>query len=93
MHPGRETPTHYFSCSGGTGMDFTKSVVGHITPNLCFCIRWDLQVTHCIPVCLGHNKHIGTVLPDYNDQQEHCTLATVTPAPFFWKFLPCQEQP
>jgi hypothetical protein len=27
------------------GMDSTKSVPRHITSNLCFCIRWDLQVT------------------------------------------------
>jgi hypothetical protein len=26
----------YFSCSGGTGMDSTKSVSRHITQNLCF---------------------------------------------------------
>jgi hypothetical protein len=28
--------TRYFSCSGGTGMDSTKSVSRHITQNLCF---------------------------------------------------------
>jgi hypothetical protein len=39
---GCKTLTHYFSCSGGTGMDSTKSVLGHFMPNLCFCIRWDL---------------------------------------------------
>jgi hypothetical protein len=34
-------------------MDSTKSAQGHVTPNLCFCIRWNLRVTKCIPVRLG----------------------------------------
>jgi hypothetical protein len=37
-----KTLTHYFSCSGGTGTDSTKSVLGHVTPNMCFCIWWGL---------------------------------------------------
>jgi hypothetical protein len=41
---------HYFSCSGGPGVVSIKSVLGHIKPNMCFCIRWDLRVTYCIPV-------------------------------------------
>jgi hypothetical protein len=33
-----ETSLHNFSCSGGTGTDSTKIALGHVTPNLCFCI-------------------------------------------------------
>jgi hypothetical protein len=28
---GHETSMHYFSCSGGTGKDLTKSTSGHVT--------------------------------------------------------------
>jgi hypothetical protein len=38
---------------GGTGTDSTKFALGYLTLNLCFCIRWDLCVTLCIPVLLG----------------------------------------
>jgi hypothetical protein len=34
-----KTVTHYFSCSGGPGAVSIKSVLRHVTPNLCFCIR------------------------------------------------------
>jgi hypothetical protein len=34
-------------------MDKTKNALGHITPNLCFRIRWDVRVAWCIPVRLG----------------------------------------
>jgi hypothetical protein len=40
-----ETSTHYFSCSRGPTTDPMKNVLGHNTPNFCFCIRWDLRVT------------------------------------------------
>jgi hypothetical protein len=42
---GPETLTHYFSCSGGIGTYLTKSAPGHVTSNLCFCIRWEVLVT------------------------------------------------
>jgi hypothetical protein len=44
VRPGSEWPTHYFSSSGGTGTDLTKSALGHIMLNLCFRIWWDLWV-------------------------------------------------
>jgi hypothetical protein len=30
---------------GWAQCSFKKNEPGHITPNLCFCIRWDIQVT------------------------------------------------
>jgi hypothetical protein len=34
---------HYFSCSGRPGAVSIKSMMGHVTLNLCFYIRWDLR--------------------------------------------------
>jgi hypothetical protein len=45
VHPSHERWMHYFSFSGGTGTDFTKSAQEHITSNLCFCHWWDLWIT------------------------------------------------
>jgi hypothetical protein len=45
VHLGHQTSTHYFSCSGGSEAVSLKGVLGHVTPNLCFCIWWDLWVT------------------------------------------------
>jgi hypothetical protein len=50
---GQEKSTHSFLCSGGLGAVFLKSVSGHVTPNLCFCIWWDLRITQCIPLHPG----------------------------------------
>jgi hypothetical protein len=46
------TSMHYFSCSCGHDADSIKSVLGHVTSNLCFYIWWDSikSVTLCIPV-------------------------------------------
>jgi hypothetical protein len=38
--------------------DSAKIALGHITPNLFFCIRWDQWVTYCISVRLGHEALI-----------------------------------
>jgi hypothetical protein len=35
VSPGREMAMHYFSCSGGTVTDLTKSAQGYVMPNLC----------------------------------------------------------
>jgi hypothetical protein len=45
VHSGCKTVTHYFSYSGGTSAQSTKNASGHVTLNLCFCIRWDLRIT------------------------------------------------
>jgi hypothetical protein len=33
--PGHETLTQYFSCSGGTSTDHTKSALDHVMSNFC----------------------------------------------------------
>jgi hypothetical protein len=38
-----------WACAGST-----RSVPGHVTPNLCFCILCDLEVMQCVP---GHPGH------------------------------------
>jgi hypothetical protein len=45
---------HFFSCSGGPNLVSIKGAPGLVIANLYFCIRWDLSVTLCIPVRLGH---------------------------------------
>jgi hypothetical protein len=57
--PGRETSTHYFSCSGGTGTYSTKSTSGHISSYLCFFIQWDMQVMWCSPVRPGCERSMN----------------------------------
>jgi hypothetical protein len=53
VRPRHETSMHYFSCSGGPSAEPT-SMLGHVTPKLCYCIWCDLWVTFCVRVCLGH---------------------------------------
>jgi hypothetical protein len=53
LRPGRKTSMHYFSCSAGTGTVSTKSVMGHVTPNLCLCIGKD-----------SRNSAMGHVTPN-----------------------------
>jgi hypothetical protein len=53
--PGHEMSVHYFSCSGGTSAVSIKSTSGHVMSNLCFCIRWKMQVTLYISIHLGHD--------------------------------------
>jgi hypothetical protein len=45
VHPWRKTSMHYFSSSCGPGAVPRTSEPGHVTPNLCFCFRWNLWVT------------------------------------------------
>jgi hypothetical protein len=45
VHLGCGVSPHYFSCSGGPATVSIKSALEHVTPNFCFCIRWDLRVT------------------------------------------------
>jgi hypothetical protein len=47
---GRETLTHYFSCSRGTSTETTKSASGHVALNLC--------VLHPVGY-VGHEVHSG----------------------------------
>jgi hypothetical protein len=51
-HPGCDMLMHYFSYSVSPGR-VQEEVLGHVTPNLCFCIPCDLEVTYRILVCLG----------------------------------------
>jgi hypothetical protein len=37
------TSAYYFSGSSGTGAVCIKSALGHVMPNLCFYISWDLR--------------------------------------------------
>jgi hypothetical protein len=50
---GCKTSMHYFSCLNGSGAGPTKSTMGHVVLNLCFCIQWDLWIIECFLVCLA----------------------------------------
>jgi hypothetical protein len=51
--------THDFSSSGGTGAVPIKSVPGHITQNLCFCINVDINTGDTSTPT--HNQIFGTI--------------------------------
>jgi hypothetical protein len=42
---GSEMSTQYFSCSGETSTDRTKSALEHVMSDMCFCIQRDLRLT------------------------------------------------
>jgi hypothetical protein len=54
--PGCETSMHYFSFLVGPDANTTKSASGHVTPNLCFCMHWDIWAMQCILMCPGHES-------------------------------------
>jgi hypothetical protein len=57
--PGCETSKQSFSCSGGSGIDSTKSMTGHVTSNLCFYIRWDLQAQRAF--CVSRVRNVDAL--------------------------------
>jgi hypothetical protein len=54
VRPGSEMSMYYFSCLGGPDAVLRNRASGHVTSNMCFCIKWDLRVTWCIPLRPGH---------------------------------------
>jgi hypothetical protein len=42
---GTRNVVHYFPCFGGPDAVSIKMTAGHVTPNLWFCIQWDMWVT------------------------------------------------
>jgi hypothetical protein len=45
--------THNLSCSGGHGVDPTRSALGHVMTNLYFCMQCNMWVMLCILVYPG----------------------------------------
>jgi hypothetical protein len=66
----------YFSRLSGPGAVLIKSTPGHIAPNLCFCVRWDLPVTKCILVRPGREmsmKYFSCLDGPVRFPEEACT--------------------
>jgi hypothetical protein len=88
VHRGRETSTHYFSCSGWAKCGTHKQHDGTSTPNLCFCIWWDLWV-RSVFWCVRGMKHRCTIfhapmhqlrMPQkvcWDTSHQTCTFASV----------------
>jgi hypothetical protein len=85
VRSGCERSTHYFSSSGVPRAVSIKSAPEHVMLNLCFCIRWDLWVVHCIPVHPGHktSKHYLSCLGGPGAVSLKGVLGHVTPKLYF----------
>jgi hypothetical protein len=59
MRPGRKMSTHYFSRLGGPSAVSIKSVPGHVTPNMRFCIQWDLH--HIVHSNVSRARNVTTL--------------------------------
>jgi hypothetical protein len=70
-----------FSCSGGMSKDCTKSVMGHVKMNFCFCIVLDLRVTLCIAVFQWRetSTHYFSCLGGTGTDSRKSVLRYVTP--------------
>jgi hypothetical protein len=70
---------HYFSCSSGTGAVSIKRASGQVTSNLCFCIRWDMRVTLCLPVYPGHETSMHYFSCSYGTGTDSTKCVSGTP--------------
>jgi hypothetical protein len=58
---GPENIDALFSCTGGPSAMSIKSKQGHVTSNFCFCIHWDLWVTHSTHQCVRATECRSTI--------------------------------
>jgi hypothetical protein len=66
---------------GWSWYGYHKNAPGHVKPNLCFCIRWDLRVMWCIPVRQGCEMSMRyfSCLGGTRTDTTRSTLGHVTP--------------